>query len=136
MDNINTQPPVEAAKPTSPPVQTVALPAKSAELPIKFTPVLKIALIVLGFLFLLILLLTILGLKKGTPLPVIQVSPLPTAVPSPSEQTRPVSQFGQTSGFQSFETQLKTVSSVQDNLDLSESKLSFPLLDTNVNFNK
>lgn len=104
-------------------------------LPVKLTPALKIGLTVLGFLFFVLILSTLLS-RKGTGPVVVDVTPSPSAVTFTSTPAREVSEFAKTADFMSFENDLNQLKTDNSTVNLTEAELTFPLLDMQVNFNK
>lgn len=103
--------------------------------PIKMTP--KIKLLMIGTaVILLIALVSLLLPPANRPLTTTLPSPLPTPDAMGSPVTRPLSATAQTDEFKNFESKLNTTRSGQDSLDTTESQLTFPLLEMNVNYNK
>ncbi|MEK7166726.1 MAG: hypothetical protein AAB874_08005 [Patescibacteria group bacterium] len=76
------------------------------------------------------------------PLPNQVTSPNPSpsantvSSPSATPTDRKISEFGGSTDFVNFENQLNTLKTDAAKADLSESELTYPLLDMHVNFNK
>lgn len=127
---------IPPAEPTNVEVQPENQAAVEQKLsPVKLTRPLKFLLVFVAVLFLLLILVILLKPKALLPTAVVpQASPssLTTVTPVP----RPVSQFGQTPQFTQFEASLNALISTQENLDLTEAQLAFPVLEMNVNYKK
>lgn len=109
-----------------------ATPVKMS--PIKMTPMLKVLLIGLAVLFVLVI-VVLLVVPAAPTAPTGSVpSPLPSAGAQVSPLTRSLSEYAQTEEFRNFETKLTSTRTDQDNLDLTEPQLAFPLLEMNINF--
>ena len=99
-----------------------------------FTPKTKILIgIVGGLLILLTLTFFKLGTSRRIGPPSAQTT-LPTQISSPP--VRPVSEFAKTDIFSRFEVKLFDLKSHIDQLDMTETQLTFPLLEMNVNYEK
>lgn len=131
METINNQEVVPEV-----PIETVEIPPPQKLSPIKVTPLMKIGIIVLGVVIVLLLLLTL--IRPGTSdVPAVLPSPLPsTDATGISPAPRVVSTFGQSEAFIHFETAVDELIKNQNTLDLTESALTFPTLEMNVNYKK
>jgi len=104
------------------------------ELPMKITPKVKILLVILLGLILVNIAVLLLKPKNNPVTP--QASPQASFVPiaSASATTKNMSEFSKLPEYMQFEQNLKDTITVNEGLDLSNSKLNFPLLEMNVNF--
>ncbi len=103
---------------------------------VKMTPALRFSLIflaaVLALLFLVVLFKPKTIPQEPNPLPSvfsIDASPI-------SQPERQLSQFSQTPAFISFEKNIDQLRSTQESLDLTESQLTYPQVEMNVNYKK
>lgn len=103
------------------------------KLPFKITPLMKILLVLLGILFLLVFIVMI--LPRKTVVTPTEPTPTPVVLASPSPELK-ISEFAKLEIFSQFELQMSTVSAHLLETDLKEDKLTFPLLDMEVNFDK
>lgn len=122
-------PPAQSA----PPKQASDKVKPANKLPLKFTPLLKILLVVLSILFLMVFFVML--LPKKTVVSPNAPSPTPVVLASPSPEVK-ISEFAKTEIFGQFEVQMASVSAHLSETDLNEDKLTFPLLDMDVNFDK
>lgn len=100
-------------------------------MPVKMTPILKFS---LGFLTLVLFLLLLTSLiSKPLSPPTVAPSPvqLTSTQPSPVRQT---SDFSKTEAFMRFEESVAVFQKSTAEVDLSEDKLAFPLLDMDVTY--
>jgi hypothetical protein len=108
----------------------VNVPAISS--PVKFSKI-QIAIAVLSLVLIILAVIVVLLKKPSTPQVVI-IKASPVATQSASLPPREVSEFGKTEAFTKFENKVTDLQKTNETVDLYESKLSFPLLDMNVNF--
>jgi hypothetical protein len=108
-------------------------------LPFKFSPKMKWLLSIL--LVIILLNFGVMFFKSTQQLPVkSSIALLPSNTPSvntkASGSANPaiLSEFSRLPEFIQFDTDLKSTIAVNDNLDLSTSKINFPLLEMNINF--
>lgn len=105
----------------------------------KLTPVNTGPLLLVGaaaFTVIVLLLLMVLVFNRPPPAPLLP-SPLPsTTTSSASPDSGTVSEIARTEEFQKFEQKLNELRTANEKIDLSESPLTFPLLDMQVNFEK
>ena len=104
--------------------------------PIKMTPKLKVLLISVGVLFVITVIVLLLVPSRPKQPTVIAPTPLPSSEAISSPIDRPLSEVAGTDEFKNFESKLNTTRVEQDSLDTTESKLTFPLVETNVNYDK
>ncbi len=114
--------------------ESPAAPNPQPVRPIKMTPILKYLLIFLGVLLVLLILIF---LFKPRTLPGTENNVSPAPVPVASQYTplpRQLSEFAQTEAFTHFEKGLDDLIAAQENVDLIEPQLTFPVVEMNVNY--
>lgn len=102
--------------------------------PVKFSKT-QIIILVVGIVLIVVAFISFLLEKPKLPTVTIP-SPLLVATQSASLPPKEISEFGKTEAFTNFENKLTDLQKTNSTVDLYEAKLSFPLLDMNVNFNK
>lgn len=102
--------------------------------PVKFSR-LQIGLAVLCFLLIISAIVIMSFSRPSNQIPSVSESPR-QATQSASIIPKEISEFAKSQGFLVFEKNLINLQELNDKVDLYESKLSFPLLDMNVNFDK
>lgn len=147
METIDNTIPVEETPDVLPPPEILGAPPESQPKtqmpPVKpktplekfnsFTMQVKIIIIGGALLFFLLALLISFS-PRGPEQLVLVPSPLPSDTPEASASERQTSEFAKTEDFKKFEQNIKSLKDDNTNVDLSESQLSFPLLDMEVNF--
>lgn len=95
----------------------------------------KKLLILLGIVFILLILAILIPAPDQKPVNSKPTIP-PTTAPQPSPITQMVSEFAKTEEFEHFENKLNDLRSKNDQIDFKEQKLTFPLLEMNVTYEK
>ena len=101
------------------------------KIPKKIQIVAIVAILIISLLFLLILLTSPTQVQ-----PVPLSSPIIAASSSPNVPQRQESEFSQSEIFKSFEQNIQKLEIDSEDVDLTETEMSFPLLDWNVNFSE
>lgn len=126
---------IPAPAPLEPDKTGVKIPQSPIKMLFNPTPKLKLLLIVGGILILLAI-FSLLVPKPPSQPGSSDTKPLPSAISNASIEPRKVSEFGNTADFINFETTLKQLKADVISINLSESELTFPVLDMDVNFEK
>lgn len=124
---------METSNSTQPVLEPIVKTAAKKELPIKMSPPFIIALIIFGVL---ILANVFLLFRKPNQSNFNEVPSPSSLLPSSLPTIRQTSEYSRTFKFIEFERKLLDLQSANQNVDLNENSLGFPVLEMHIDFEK